>query len=74
MVLVALLEGKQMNKRDYNSQMGNKISSIDKRIEQYCPKHPFISWLIIFIGIPIAILIAVAICTYIVAFPFILMG
>jgi ABC-type transport system involved in Fe-S cluster assembly fused permease/ATPase subunit len=55
----------------------NKVKQtdkIDRAINRYCVNHPIIAWLLIFIGMPILILISVAICTCIFAIPILLLN
>lgn len=61
-----------MNEITSHTQKCNKTATLDKKMDRYCAKHPLIAWFLIFIGMPIAILLSVAICTWIFALPFLL--
>lgn len=61
-----------MNEITFHMQKCNKAAPLDKKMDIYCEKHPLITWSLIFIGMPIATLLSVAICTCIFALPFLL--
>lgn len=44
--------------------------TMDEKTEKFVWNHPFLGFLLIFVGMPIFILACVSICTVLIAFPF----
>ncbi len=63
-----------MSKTASHIQKISKTVLIEKKINRYCANHPLITWFLLFICMPIAILLVVAICASIFALPFLLIA